>query len=151
MPIPEIIPIMRIEDYHTHYLGKVHDGRQFWGYQTFVFSKPIDAISGDGWTKHRREYIVLHTFDINGNYIKTDYEFCGTTDICDDERSIQKLEDFISALGDTEYTDIAVKMFTTIIDGYTFGLIPNEEDENVDLEPSSTISFHEPWDGEYDT
>lgn len=33
----------------------------------------------------------------------------------------------------------------------TFGLVVNEEIEAVDLQPSSTISFHEPWDGEYDT
>jgi hypothetical protein len=29
MIIPEIIPINRMEDYHTHYLGQVDDGRLF--------------------------------------------------------------------------------------------------------------------------
>ena len=57
----------------------------------------------------------------------------------------------ISELGEVEFTDIEVKTFQTTIDGIVFGLITNEEYETVDLEPSSTISFHEPWDGEYDT
>lgn len=152
MAIPDIIPIMRIEDYHTHYLGKTKGGRQFWAYQTFVFSKPFSNIGTDDWKKYRREYVVLHTFDKTGKYLKTDHWFCGTTDTCDDKVSLQKLEGFISALDSSiEYGDIAVRPFSTIIDGYIFGLIPNEEYESVDLEPSSTISFHEPWDGEYDT
>ena len=37
------------------------------------------------------------------------------------------------------------------IDGFTFGLIPNKEISMIDLHPSSTIAFQEPWDGEYFT
>jgi hypothetical protein len=87
--IPEIVPIKREEDYHTHYIGKTKDGRQFFGYQTFVFPK--------------------------GVHLKV-------------ENPIQ-----------------------TLIDGFVFGLIPNEEDQTLNLQPSSTISFQEPRDGEYYT
>jgi hypothetical protein len=61
------------------------------------------------------------------------------------------LEEFIKELGTVVYKDIKVKPFQTIIDGHVFGLIPNKEYKAVDLEPSSTISFSWPWNGEYDT
>ena len=57
----------------------------------------------------------------------------------------------INELGKIEFCYIAVKPFQTVIDGVSFGLVPNNEYETVELEPSSTILFHEPWDGEYDT
>jgi hypothetical protein len=44
-----------------------------------------------------------------------------------------------------------VKLFQTTIDGVVFGLVPDAENETVELQPSSTIAFQSPWDGEYDT
>jgi len=44
-----------------------------------------------------------------------------------------------------------LNLFQTKIDGVVFGLVPAEEIESIELQPSSTIAFHEPWDGEYDT
>ena len=41
MAIPEKIPIQRIEDYHTHHIGSMQDGRQFFGYETFIFPDGI--------------------------------------------------------------------------------------------------------------
>ncbi len=150
MPIPEKIPIQRMEDYHTHYLGKTEDGRQFFGYETFVFA---DGVIPKDWQKHRKEYVVLYIFDKNGNHLKTNHCYCGTTSEIDHSTKPQKLEEMVNELGKIEFIDIEVKPFQTIIDGIVFGLVPNidEDHESVDLEPSSTISFHEPWDGEYDT
>jgi formate hydrogenlyase regulatory protein HycA len=62
-----------------------------------------------------------------------------------------KLDEMIAELGRFEFSDIEVKPFQTVIDGVVFGLVPDEEHETVELEPSSTISFQEPWDGEYYT
>ena len=63
MTIPDKLPIARMEDYHTHFLGKASDERLFWGYQTFAFSKPFSEIEqGDDWKKYRKEYAILHTF-----------------------------------------------------------------------------------------
>ena len=148
MPIPEKIPIQRMEDYHTHYLGKTEDGRQFFGYQTFVFQNGIPA---SDWEKHRREYVVLYLFDKDGNYFETKHWYAGTTSETKDSKTEEKLQQMVSELGPVEFQDIEVKPFQTKIDGFIFGLVPNEEYESVDLEPSSTISFQEPWDGEYDT
>ena len=150
--IPDLIPIMRMEDYHTHYLGQCNDGRLFWGYETFVFAKSyFDLKVDEDWRPHRNEYLVLHTFDKKGNYLETKHWLAGTTAESDQSINDAKLNEMISDLGEVKFKNIKVKTFQTIIDGEIFGLISNEEDETVDLQPSSTISFQEPWDGEYYT
>ncbi|MBI3221336.1 MAG: hypothetical protein HYZ44_17630 [Bacteroidetes bacterium] len=146
--IPERIPILREEDYHTHFLGKTEDGRQFFGYETFVFPNGMPA---SDWEKHRNEYAVLYIFDKEGNHLVTNHWCAGTTSETNQPLVRKKLEEMISELGNIEFSNIEVKPFQTVIDGVVFGLVPNEEYDTVDLEPSSTISFHEPWDGEYDT
>lgn len=77
----------------------------------------------------------------------TKYLFGGTADVCDDEILENQIEEWISELGKLEYCDIELNLFQTIIDGFVFGLIPNNE--SIDLQPSSIISFQEPWNGEY--
>lgn len=146
--IPERIPIQRMEDYHTHFLGKTEDSRQFFGYETFVFPK---GIQGSHREKYRKEYVVLYIFDKDGNHLVTKHWYAGTTSEADESVMRERLEQMIQELGKTEFCNIEVKPFHTIIDGVAFGLIPNDECETVDLEPSSTISFQEPWDGEYYT
>jgi len=151
MWLPDKLPIMRMEDYHTHYLGRNSDGILFWGYETFVYEKPFAEIESYDWKKYRREYAIFHTFDSNGNYLASKYFFGGTADICDEEELENKLEEWVAEFDDFEYCDIEIKPFQTTIDGFVFGLVPNEEYESIDLQPSSTISFQTPWDGEYYT
>jgi hypothetical protein len=146
--IPDSFPIKREEDYHTHYIGKTGDGRQFFGYQTFVFPNGMPELE---WAKHRREYVVVYLFDNQGNHLETKHWYAGTTAETSDRQTDEQLKKMIDELGTVEYCDIRVKAFQTTIDGIVFGLVPNEEYQTVDLQPSSTISFHEPWDGEYDT
>jgi formate hydrogenlyase regulatory protein HycA len=146
--IPEKIPIQRMEDYHTHFIGKTEDGRQFFGYEPRVFPT---AVSFSEWGENAKEYVVLYIFDKDGNHIITHHWYAGTTSEIDSGVTRKKLEQMVAALGPTEFSDIAVKPFQSIIDGVVFGLIPQEEYETVELEPGSTISFQEPWDGEYDT
>ena len=150
--IPDVLPIARIEDHHTHYLGQCADGKLFWGYFTFAFEAPPGRnFPGSDWQEFRREYAVLHLFDDDGNYLKTHHWYGGKTSECDQADMEEKLKAMVSALGPVEFEDIYIKPFQTEIDGITFGLIPNDEYETIDLEPSDTISFHEPWNGEYDT
>ena len=151
MTIPDKLPIMRIEDYHTHYLGKCADGRLFWGYDTFVFTKPFSDIKTDDWEKYRKEYTLLHTFDNNGNYLTTKYLFAGFTSDTKGRPLDEELDAMVQELGDVNYQGIEIKLFQTVIDNITFGLIVDEESEMINLQPSSTISFHEPWNGDYST
>ncbi|WP_151998165.1 MULTISPECIES: hypothetical protein [unclassified Imperialibacter] len=139
---------MREEDYHTHFVGRTSDGKQFFGYETFVFPA---RTPGQDWEKLRKEYVVLYTFDSKGNHINTNHWYAGTTAEISADTTRSKLMEMVDRLGPIEYCDIAVKPFKTIIDGVEFGLIPDDETESIELQPSSTIAFSEPWDGEYDT
>jgi len=146
--IPASFPIKREEDYHTHYLGKTGDGRQFFGYQTFVFPK---GIPHSDWQKYRKEYVMLYLFDNKGNHLETKHWYAGTTSEANDRETDERLKQMVDELGTVEYCDIIVKPFQTTIDGVVFGLVPDKVFRTVALQPSSTISFHAPWDGEYDT
>ena len=146
--VPKVLPIIREEDYHTHFVGRTKGGTQFFGYQTFVFPNGIPQTD---WEKSRREYVVLYLFDNEGSHLKTDHWYAGTSDETNDELTHKKLQEMVNGLGEVEYQDIAVKPFKTEIDGIEFGLIPNNEIESIELQPSSTIAFLEPWDGEYYT
>ena len=156
MKFPKTIPVERIEEYHTHYLGTFGkrniwgQARKFWGYTTFVFTKPYSEIVGD-WQDYRNEYAILHIFDKNGKHVETKHWFGGTTKQIDNVALDRKLEEMIHELGEIKFEDIKIELFQVEIDGVVFGLIPNEEFESIDLQPSSTISFSEPWDGSYDT
>ena len=150
MDIPNKIPIERIEEYHTHYLGKFDKGNQFWGYVTFNWIKPPYEIIGN-WEDYRNEYAILHTFDKEGNYINTNLWLGGTTSQVSDKLLFSKLEEMVNKLGEIEFHDIEVKLFQTKIDGVIFGLIPNDDFGFVELQPNSTIAFGPPWDGSYST
>jgi len=140
-----------MEDYHTHYLGKTATGQLFWAYETFAFTKPRSDIEPkDDWEKYRKEYALIHTFDNDGNYISTKHCSCILAELGDVSLA-DKLEEMVADLGDFEFQDIEIKIFQTKIDDIIFGLVVDEETEMINLQPSSTISFLEPWDGEYYT
>ncbi|MFK7772968.1 MAG: hypothetical protein AB8F94_12555 [Saprospiraceae bacterium] len=149
MKFPEKIRVERIEDYHTHYIGKYNGENQFLGDQTFVF-KNNRIPEDDNWEKYRREYIVIYLFDKVGNFLGIEYQFAGTTDSIQFDMG-SKLEEMVGELGEIEFCNIEVKPFQIEIDGSLFGLIPNKESEMIELQPSNTIAFGEPWDGDYNT
>lgn len=146
---PSRLPIQRVEDYHTHYLGKCGDGRLFFGYETFAVLQSYWESPPEEREEHRIEFAVLYLFDNKGKFREVKYwsskDRIGTLNTSD------KLEVLVQSLGAVEYCDIEVELFETEIEGIKFGLIPNEEAESIDLQPSSTISFQAPWDGEYYT
>lgn len=151
MKIPDKLPIAREEDYHTHYLGKCEDGRQFWAYDTFIHTLTGQEILADDWQKWRKEYILLHTFDADGHHLHTDHWYAGYTADIQDEAIAAKLEEMVGSLGPITFEDIEVRLFQVTIDGIVFGLIPDKDYDMINLEPSSTISFQEPWNGSYYT
>ena len=57
----------------------------------------------------------------------------------------------VKKLGKVKYMDISVELFEVEIDNHKFGLVADLESRCVNAQPSSTISFYEPWDGEYYT
>ena len=143
-----------MEDYHTHYLGKTKDGKLFWGYQTFVYPENSD-FQNAYVISSRKDYAVLHLFDGDGNYLESKYQSQRPLEESIlYEPSLGKsdyLEDEVGKLGEVEYGNIEIKLFATQIDGITFGLIADKEGECINLYPSKTIAFYEPWNGEYYT
>lgn len=150
MHFPEKIPIERIEDYHTHYLGKAEQALQFWGYVTFLWKVLPKDFDGD-WKDNRHEYAVLHLFDTEGNYLETRHWHGGTTNQVADSTLDSKLKNMISELGEVVYCDIEVKLFQIEMDGEVFGLVPEDQYGFIELQPNSTIAFSAPWDGSYST
>ena len=147
--VPKIIPISRMEGYHTHYIGVMKNGNQFFGYTTFAFveNKPIHK----DWEEKRKEYSVIYIFDKKGNLINTECKFIGFTNEIKFDKPKIELDNMMLNLGLIKFQDIKVKPFKTTIDNIVFGLIPVNENKSIILEPSNTIAFFEPWDGEYYT
>jgi formate hydrogenlyase regulatory protein HycA len=152
MAVPDKIPIIREEDYDTHFIGRCEDGRQFMAFVTAT----VPAPPPEDWKTHKRWYAVLHQFDADGRHLRTEAWFAGTT--ADGERDVvkkaqAKREDMVRALGPVVFCDVEVHLFSVIVDGHTFGLIDVTEpggDELVDLVPND-LEFYPPWTGEYDT
>lgn len=154
MAIPEILPISRMEDYYTHYLGIYSDGRQFWGREsvTVLFSTGSLLPSGEIADKELRgEFVILHFFDKYGTHLNTEHKYVGISEESDLEQMKATLESWIDEGGTWEFADISVKLFQIHIQGFVFGLQLNEQSESIDLLPDYSISFMEPWDGEYYT
>ena len=145
--VPNRIQIMRMEDYHTHYLGKLENGKLFFGYETWAFKKPLSEIPEELKEGNRIDFSIVYLFNKKGEFLE--HKFWSTELENERYKTSEKLEELIAELGKLNYCDIEVELFELEINGIKFGLIPNGE--SIDLQPSSTISFQEPWDGEYYT
>lgn len=147
--VPKKILVSRMEEYHTHYLGKTQDERLFFGSVTFAYKKPSFEVSPELQSEDRIELAILFIFDKNGKYIENTY--WSTNDENERYSVYEKLVGLISKLGPITYCDVELETFEVTIDGIKCGLIPDEENVSIELYPSNTISFQEPWDGEYYT
>lgn len=147
--IPKRIPIIQKENYHTHYLGKTNNGKLFFGTETFVHKKLYWEVKPELQSQNRIDFAILYLFDNNGKFIEFKY---WSTEI-DNERhkTSEKLEKMVTNLGEVKLCNIEIETFEVNINGIKCGLIPNKEFKSIDLFPSNTISFQEPWNGEYYT
>jgi hypothetical protein len=145
--IPERVPIAYVPDFlHTDKVGKYEDG-QFLG---FVYADPVSTI----W-KRRTWKAVLHHFDHDGRYVRTDIWTPGKRGLTDrpgTDLARQRLEEWLNELPGRTYGDIAIQLFEVEIDGQEFGLIDESDEggEHVELRPND-LGFYPPWDGYYDT
>lgn len=154
MSMPQKLPIKRMEDYHTHYIGRYQEGKQFLG-QTGARVKLKNLEDTPlGWENNVGEYVVLHTFDSAGNHLNTQCKYLGTVlqiSQKGSEPGEKILKKWIEELGSWNFSDIAVRPFQVILDNHVFGLVVNDESGCIDLMPDMSISFMAPWDGEYYT
>ena len=152
MAIPDRVPISHEPGYRTDSIG-TFDGGQFFGSVTAVMN---DGASPDDWLDHKRWYAVLHRFDDAGTHIGSQIWLAGTS--ADESDSISRaqarLDDWLGALPDRAFGDIAIKLFHIESDGHVFGLIDRSQEYNgqdhAELVPDD-LGFDPPWDGDYDT
>ncbi|MER6100069.1 hypothetical protein ABT154_30285 [Streptomyces sp. NPDC001728] len=158
MSVPEIIPIRYEPDYRTRTIGRWRGG-QFFASVTGAFSE--GWIGGD-WEKRRRWCAVLHRFDGAGRHLDSRIEFTGTS--ADGERRVIDaasglLDEWLDALPERQYQDIAIAPFTVQCEGVRFGLVLEDDGAEEDGEARGVwaefypdgLGFSAPWDGEYDT
>jgi formate hydrogenlyase regulatory protein HycA len=145
---PERIPIRYLPEFrHTDKIGTYADG-QFFG--TVVAS----AVRRSFW-EQRIWNAVLHYFDHDGAYVRTDLWSAGMQGRSDRkgiELATRKLERWLAELTAIKYGDITIRLFRAEMDGILFGLIDesDEDGEHVELYPNG-LGFYPPWDGYYDT
>lgn len=149
--IPSKIKILREEEYHTQYIGKYNDEKQF---MAFIVGVPLDTRVSSIRQK-LRWYAVLHRFDSDGNHLGTQAIFLGTKPFVNQLDNAQaKFAEMLAQLGPLTYCDVEVKLFSTRIDGQEFGLVDasvaEEDYRSVELVPNG-LAFFPPWDGTYET
>ncbi|MEW2121154.1 hypothetical protein AB0945_39660 [Streptomyces sp. NPDC005474] len=112
--------------------------------------------SHDEWQSQKRWCAVLHRFDGAGRHLDSRIQFTGTT--ADGEQKVIDaarllLDEWLDALPERQYQDIAIAPFEVQFEGALFGLILEAEDPDdvwVEFYPDQ-LGFHAPWDGYYDT
>ncbi|MFD7452045.1 hypothetical protein [Kitasatospora sp. NPDC059827] len=141
MNVPALIPIRHEPDWRTDAIGRCQDGQFF-----------ASAVWADG-----RPYAVLHRFDPAGRHLESSIRAVGTA-----AEARRLLDEWLDALPERAYGDIAIAQFSVEVDGVLFGLLLDEEEADeddeggedegpwVELRPDG-LGFHAPWDGCYDT
>ncbi|MGI5191096.1 hypothetical protein ACQEVI_23350 [Promicromonospora sp. CA-289599] len=165
MAVPDVIPIAYEPGYRTDTIGR-YDGGQFFASVTYAFRTGYTRRDGP-WEDHKLLFVVLHTFEVDGNHRDSDIWCAGT------QRQVMqvasgphghdprakadaRLAKLLDELPGREYTNIAIRPFQVTFDDVLFGLVVERhsedgaEDDWAELYPD-TLGFHEPWNGEYDT
>lgn len=148
--LPGKIRIKRVENHHTHHIGRGSDGTQFMAFIVGVPMKQTNRIH------HKLKwYAILHRFDPEGRHLGTETTFLGTKEFAHELNGAEtRLKRMIRTLGTVKYCDVEVAPFSVRIDGHTFGLVdastPAEGYERIDLLPNG-LAFFPPWDGTYET
>jgi hypothetical protein len=72
------IKIRREVGHHTHYIGRLTDGRQFMAF--IVAAPPLK--NGKHQGSEMKWYAVVHLFDDEGRHLKTEALFFGNKEVC---------------------------------------------------------------------
>jgi hypothetical protein len=147
MPAPDLLLIKRVEDLQTALVGRCEAG-QFFVTETL----PIVSESASKLPKTNQLYIVRYLFKTNGDLLSAKHAKINCSSGRDYYRLVEeKKTELLNGLGPFEFCDISVKPFSIMIDKIQFGLVYSEGTKSIGLEPGPTITFMEPWDGEYYT
>lgn len=153
------------DDLRFEHVGRLSDGRQFMAFVTGAFPGDVEPKwDTEEWREYKRWLAVLHLFDGEGNYLKSETKLGGYDiegrEVAGD-KAWQELDIFLAQFGPgkPKLADIWLKPFSVQIDGVTHGLLYEVSQSEVDgtvfecviLEPCD-IMVHPPWDsGGYST
>jgi hypothetical protein len=145
MPAPELLMIKRMEDLQTALIGRCETGQFFVTETLPIVGKSDSKLPERDWV-----YVVRYLFKLDGEFLSAEHAKINSGP--DYLRAAEeKKSEFLEGLRPYEFCDIAVKPFSITIDEIQFGLVYSEGTESIGLEPGPTITFMEPWDGEYCT
>ena len=145
---PPALIAIEPDDYHAQYVGRTHDGRQFF------LTTPFEPAVGDDAGS---EYVALFLFDDAGKLLEAKIDDFGPRSTVNEDARKEIFDKRLEELGDFDVDRIEVKPFGVERFGRRFGLIPRapEDDDDVwavEMLPGNYMAFFEPWDsGEYDT
>ncbi len=139
---PKTIPILH-DDYHARHIGKLGNGNQF--FLTTPFSP---ALKDEGC-----EFVATYIFDKSGVLIEHKIVSLGPRHKLDADHARRTYSQHLDELGEVEFTDIQIELFSIEVYDTQFGLIKRDPEEGLALEllPGNYMAFFEPWDGYYDT
>jgi len=136
-----------MEDLQTALIGRCEIGQFF-----ITESFPIAGESDSKMPEKDRLYVVRYLFKLNGEFLSAEHAKINCCSGRDYLRLVEEKKiEFLNGLGPYEFCDIAVKPFSITIDEVQFGLVYSNGTGSISLEPGPTITFMEPWDGEYYT
>ena len=119
-----------MEDLHTALVGQCPDGTQFL----------LNELSEGSLV-----VLVLYCFDADGHYLGHELQRN------DGNQAEAARTDLLNKLDTPVRCNIAVRPFSVKVDGVKYGLVVDEDDECVLLQPHSQVTFMAPWDGEFYT
>ncbi|MFF2656344.1 hypothetical protein ACFVUH_03160 [Kitasatospora sp. NPDC058032] len=149
MSVPEVIPIVHEPGYRTDTIGRFRGGQFF---ASVTYAVPEGAVNREGVGC----FAVLHRFDDAGRHLDSRIEAVPGEVPGVANAAAELLGEWLAALPEREFGDIAVAPFALHVDGCLFGLVVERhgedatEDDWAELYPDN-LGFHAPWDGEYDT
>jgi hypothetical protein len=136
-----------MEDLQTAFVGRFGGGKQFLLTEASV--RPHRHTEGSD--REGTEYVVLYLFNSEGELIDHHHSAPLGSEAWTEAHAQAERTRLLALLDDCSFGDIVIQPFRLEIDGHVFGLIADSEQDIVHLEPGSSITFMEPWDGEYHT
>ncbi len=153
MPVPQRVPIAREAGYRTDTIGRYQNGQ----FYAAVHGAHRDDDQAPDWARERvRWYAFLHLFDAGGNHRRSEISLIGIAPRLNGdvgELAAARLASLLGQLKEARFGNIAIRPFTVIYDGVTFGLVDESGPDRgswAEFYPDR-LGFTDPWDGTYST
>jgi hypothetical protein len=122
------------DEFHAKWVGRLVDGRQFFGSFPFVPYGP--------------SFVALYLFDAEGEFVEARIDEVREGDGVDAETLLDR---WVAELGPVTFGRIEMAPFQFERFGITFGLLPRTGERDggwwAVFHPGNYMAFNEPWNG----